>query len=66
MDKTEMTNIVIEMIDRYTPNRYDLVNYIKEDQDSLKYVLSEIDKNKNEEYSEDDLAVLKEIAYYFL
>lgn len=44
----------------------DLAELIRQDSDSVKYILSKIDKEKQIEYDDADLALIKEISFYFL
>ena len=66
MNKQELIDNIIKLVKKYAPNRVDLIDLIKNDIDSAKYIMSEIDKNKNMDYSNEDLELLKDIAYYYL
>lgn len=66
MNKLELIDNIIKLVNRYIPNRVDLVDLIKNDIDSTKYIMSEIDKHKKMDYSNEDLELMKEIAYYYL
>ena len=37
-----------------------------QDSDSVKYIFSEIDKEKEIGYEDDDLELIKEISFYYL
>ncbi len=66
MNKQELIDNITKLVNRYIPNRIDLIDLIKNDTDSTKYIMSEIDKYKNMDYSDEDLDLLKDIAYYYL
>ena len=66
MNKQELIDNIIILVNRYVPNRDDLIELIKNDIDSVKYIMSEIDKNKNMDYLNEDLELLKDIAFYYL
>ena len=50
MNKLELIDNIIKLVNRYIPNRVDLVDLIKNDIDSTKYIMSEIDKHKKMDY----------------
>ena len=66
MNKQELIDNIIILVNRYVPDRDDLIELIKNDIDSVKYIMSEIDKNKNMDYLNEDLELLKDIAFYYL
>lgn len=66
MNKQELIDNITKLVNRYIPNRIDLVDLIKNDTDSTKYIMSEIDKYKKMDYLDEDLDLLKDIAYYYL
>ncbi|MBQ5475271.1 MAG: hypothetical protein IIT65_11415 [Lachnospiraceae bacterium] len=66
MNKQELIDNIIILVNRYIPNRDDLIELIKNDIDSVKYIMSEIDKNKSMDYLNEDLELLKDIAFYYL
>mgnify|MGYP001051915584 FL=1 len=54
------------LIGKYLIDRNDLSELITYDLDSVKYILSEIDKGKKNEYEKADLDLLKDISFYYL
>ncbi len=66
MDKKLLTANIIYLLEKYLNNRSDLAELIQQDPDSVKYILSEIDKGKNTEYEEPDLVLIKDISFYYL
>lgn len=54
------------LINKYLIDRNDLSELIMCDLDSVKYILSEIDKGKKNEYEKADLDLLKDISFYYL
>ena len=66
MNKQELIDNITKLVNRYIPNRIDLIDLIKNDTYSTKYIMSVIDKYKNMDYSDEDLDLLKDIAYYYL
>lgn len=66
MNYEELAEKMTLLVEKYIPERSDLIKLINEDNDSVKYILAEIDRNKNQDYETSDLELLKEIAYYFL
>ena len=51
MNKQELIDNITKLVNRYIPNRIDLIDLIKNDTDSTKHIMSEIDKYKNMYYS---------------
>ena len=66
MNNQELIYNITKLVKRYVPNRVDLIDLIKNDIDSTKYILSEIDNYKYMDYLNEDLEILKDIAYYYL
>ena len=66
MDKKLLTANIIYLLEKYLNNRSDLAELIQQDPDSVKYILSEIDKGKNTEYEEPDLVLIIDISFYYL
>ena len=66
MDERQLINNMIYLLTKYLHDRNDLVELIQQDSDSVKFILSEIDKKKQLAYDDADLALIKEIAFYFL
>ena len=54
------------LINKYLYKRDDLVELIMRDSDSVKYILSEISQGKIKDYDEEDLDMIKDIAFYYL
>ncbi len=54
------------LISKYLIDRNDLSELITYDLDSVKYILSEIDKGKKSAYEKADLDLLKDISFYYL
>lgn len=57
---------VIYLITKYLNARNDLVKLIRQDSDSVKYILSEINKFKSIEFEEKDINLIKNISFYYL
>lgn len=66
MDIFQLNKNIIYLINKYIPGREDLIILIHNDSDSVKYILSEIDRNRICMYSDDDLNLIKEIVYYYV
>jgi len=66
MDERQLINNMIYLLTKYLRDRNDLAELIQQDSDSVKYILSEIDKKKQLAYDDADLALIKEISFYFL
>ena len=65
MNILQLNQNITYLIYKYMPSREDLITLIHNDPDSVKYILSEIDKNKICMYSDNDLDLIKEIVYYY-
>lgn len=66
MDENLLIENIIYLLTKYLNDRNDLIELIQQDSDSVKYILSEIDKEKQTEYEDEDLARIKDISFYFL
>ena len=66
MDRSKLEENIIYLLNKYLPARKDLFDLIKTDIDSVKYILSEIDKFKKEDYEKKDIDLIKEIALFYL
>lgn len=66
MDEKKLIQNIKYLVDKYLDDRNDLVELIMQDSDSVKFILSEIDKGKKRDYEERDLAIIKDIAFYYL
>lgn len=66
MNEQMLVKNVICLITKYLNERNDLVELIRKDSDSVKYIFSEIDKYKKCDFEEKDIALIKEISYYWL
>ena len=65
MDDSQLKQSMAYLINKYTLNRENLITLIYSDPDSVKYILSEMDANRTCVYSDEDLDLIKEIAYYY-
>ena len=54
------------LVKKYLPEREDLTELVREDTDSIKYVMAQISKCKKKEYDNDDRDIIKEIAFYYI
>lgn len=61
MDEKRLIKNTIYLLSKYLHDRTDLAELIRQDSDSVKYILSKIDKEKQIEYDDADLALIKEI-----
>ena len=66
MDEKQLIKNMLYLLAKYLHDRNDLADLIQQDSDSVKYILSEINKLKQTEYDDADLALIKEISFYFL
>lgn len=66
MDEKMLINNVKYLVNKYLYERNDLVELIMRDSDSVKYILSEISKEKKGDYDEEDLDLIKDISFYYL
>ena len=66
MNEEQLIESIKYLVDKYLNDKNDLVELIIQDTDSVKFVLSEINKNKNREYEESDVDMLKDISFYYL
>ena len=66
MSREEFIDDMILLVNRYVPDRSNRISMIKENVDSTRYVLSEIDKYKRNNYTSEDLTLLKDIGFYYL
>lgn len=66
MDEKQLIKNMLYLLAKYLHDRNDLADLIQQDSDSVKYILSEINKSKQTEYDDADLALIKEISFYFL
>ncbi|RHR31813.1 MULTISPECIES: hypothetical protein [unclassified Eubacterium (in: firmicutes)] len=66
MEKKILINNIIYLVNKYLDERNDLIELIKNDSDSVKYILSELSKEKKIDYDEQDLELIKDIAFYYL
>ena len=66
MDEKQLIENMLYLLAKYLHDRNDLADLIQQDSDSVKYILSEINKLKQTEYDDADLALIKEISFYFL
>ena len=66
MDEKQLIKNMLYLLAKYLHDRNDLADLIQQDSDSVKYILSEINKLKQTEYDDADLALIKVISFYFL
>ncbi len=66
MNISQLNQSITYLINKYLPSRDDLIILIHNDSDSVKYILSEIDRNRICKYSDDDLNLIREIVYYYV
>ena len=66
MSKEQLIENIVYLINVYIPAREDLKTLIKKDIGAVKYILAEIDKNKEIEYSKNDLDLIQDIVYFFV
>ena len=53
------------LVNKYAPQRVELIELLKQDTDSVKYVLAEIDKEKIIPYQSNDIALIQDIFFYY-
>ena len=66
MDQKLLVENIIYLVTKYLKGRNDLEKLIRNDSDSVKYILSEINKYKNAEFEEKDINLIKDISFYYL
>lgn len=66
MSIEEMQRNVSMLVDKYLPERKDLIDLINRDPRCTKHVLAEIEKFKIKEYTDGDLDLIHDIAFYYL
>ena len=66
MNEKMLIENIIYLITKYLNARNDLVKLIQQDSDSVKYILSEINKFKSIEFEEKDINLIKNISFYYL
>lgn len=66
MSKEELIKNITFLVNKFIPEREDLIRLIENDSDSAKYILAEIDRYKNRDYDGEDLELLADIAYYYI
>lgn len=66
MDKKMLIENVVYLINKYLPERNDLVDLIKQDTRSVKYIMYQIGIGKERDYDEKDSKLVKDIAFYYL
>lgn len=66
MCKEELIKNITFLVNKYIPEREDLIRLIENDSDSAKYILAEVDRYKNRNYDGEDLELLADIAYYYI
>lgn len=66
MDEKQLVKNMIYLLSKYLHDRNDLSELIQQDSGSVKYILSEIGNKKQLAYDDADLALIKEISFYYL
>lgn len=66
MDKEMLIENVVYLINKYLPERSDLVDLIKQDTRSVKYIMYQIGIGKERDYDEKDSKLVQDIAFYYL
>lgn len=66
MDKKMLIENVVYLINKYLPERSDLVDLIKQDTRSVKYIMYQIGIGKERDYDEKDSELVQDIAFYYL
>lgn len=64
MNETEVISKIEYLVKKYVPGRDDLIELLRKDTDSIKYILAEISRYKKEEYDDNDRELIKEIAFF--
>lgn len=57
---------VVYLINKYLPERSDLVDLIKQDTRSVKYIMYQIEIGNERAYDEKDSELVQDIAFYYL
>lgn len=57
---------VVYLINKYLPERSDLVDLIKQDTRSVKYIMYQIEIGNERAYDEKDSELVHDIAFYYL
>lgn len=66
MDEKTLIENISYLVTKYLSERNDLMELIQQDSGSVKYILSEISKNRNMEFEEKDSSLIKDISFYYL
>lgn len=66
MDKKMLIENVVYLINKYLPERSDLVDLIKQDTRSVKYIMYQIEIGNERAYDEKDSELVHDIAFYYL
>lgn len=66
MDEKTLIENISYLVTKYLSERNDLMDLIQQDSGSVKYILSEISKNRNMEFEEKDSSLIKDISFYYL
>lgn len=66
MNKKILIEKIKYLVNKYLDGRNDLIELVIQDSDSVKYILSEINKDKMCDYEEGDLDIIKDISFYYL
>lgn len=66
MDKKMLIENVVYLINKYLPERSDLVDLIIQDTRSVKYIMYQIEMGNERAYDEKDSELVQDIAFYYL
>ncbi|MBD5473473.1 MAG: hypothetical protein HDR20_11455 [Lachnospiraceae bacterium] len=66
MDKKMLIENVVYLINKYLPERSDLVDLIMQDTRSVKYIMYQIEIGNERAYDEKDSELVQDIAFYYL
>lgn len=66
MDEKTLIDNVKYLINKYLPERNDLVDLLMQDTDSVKYIMYQIEIGNERAYDEKDSKLVHDIAFYYL
>lgn len=66
MNDKEMILKIEYLVKKYIPERKQLIELVKKDADSIKYILAEMDRYKRLEYANDDLELIQDIVFFYV
>lgn len=65
MNNKQMQSNIEYLLNKYIPERQDLKKLVKKDFGCVKYILAEIDMHKTQDYADEDLKLIRDIAFYY-